>query len=108
MIIKYNNGDKLTKRTLKIILDGGRILLKKDNEFSDGWYLSSWSNIAGGPDYAYWASRDQALSIFNLKWAFALAKLYECKVVVVYPTKKKVVPKPAKCAFQCSTCDKED
>ena len=76
--------DKLHKRTMKIISRGGVILLKKD-----GWYLSCWTNIAGGPDTKHFASREYALPIDNLQWAFALAPLYNCKIVSAYPKKKE-------------------
>jgi hypothetical protein len=76
--------DELTQRTIDIINKGGRILLKRDG----GWYLGGWTNIAAGPDLADWSHRAGALEIFNLKWAFAIAPLYGCKVVVVFPKKK--------------------
>lgn len=74
--------EKLTERTIKIIRKGGRILLKHEK---DGWYLGVWTNIAAGPDKASWSRKRGALEMFNLKWAFTLAPLYGCKVVVVYP-----------------------
>jgi hypothetical protein len=72
--------EKLTKRTIAMIERGGRLLLKR----KDGYYLHCWCNIAGGPDAARWGLRNQALEIFNHKWAFVLAPLYGCKVVAVY------------------------
>ena len=80
--------DKLTERTIKIIESGGRIFLRHITKHRGGGpfsYLGHWTNIAAGPDQAHWVNRDCALEIFNLKWAFALAKLYNCKVVVFYP-----------------------
>jgi hypothetical protein len=76
--------ERLTDRTIKIIEKGGIILLKRGE-----WYLSSWTNIASGPDNAQWAKRAGALEMFNLKWAFAIAPLYNCKVVVFYPERVK-------------------
>lgn len=68
----------LTERTCKLINDGKRILLKR----KDGTYLHQWTNIAAGPDSAHWTGhKNLALEIFCLRWAFALAKLYKCKVV---------------------------
>ena len=83
--------DRLTKRTIDIINKHGRIVLKEKH--SD-WYLSSWTNIAAGPDKASWSRRHSALEFFNLQWAFAIAPLYDCKVVVVYP--KKIATKRKK------------
>jgi len=73
--------ERLMERTCALINKGGYILLKR----KDGWYLNCWTNIAGGKDLAQWGKRHCALEISNLKWAFALAKLYDCKVVVYYP-----------------------
>jgi hypothetical protein len=73
--------ESLTDRTIKIIQKHGRILLKA----KDGWYLGAWTNIAAGPDKADWSRRNAAQEMFNLKWAFTIAPLYDCKVVVVYP-----------------------
>lgn len=75
-----NVDQRLQDRTLKIIEQRGYIFLKKGE-----WYLSCWTNIAGGPDHASWARREGAQEIFDLKWAFALAHLYDCKVVSYYP-----------------------
>lgn len=69
--------DKLTERTCALINKGRRIYLKR----KDGWYLGQWACIQGGPDKAEWANIGGAMEIFDLKWAFALAKLYGCKVV---------------------------
>lgn len=83
---KYSSKDEeLTARTIKIIEQGGSILLKGDSK----WYMGGWTNIAAGPDQAQWSHRNFALEMFNLKWAFAIAKLYNCKVVVYYPHGKK-------------------
>lgn len=81
----------LTYRTIKIIEKGGDILIKR----WDGWYLGCWTNIAAGYDYAHWSRRENALEICNLRVAFAIAKLYDCKVVSYYPSRrnKKVNPK---------------
>lgn len=78
--------EKLTQRTIKIIERGGRILLKRKK---DGYYLHCWVNIAAGPDHATFGLRNQALEMFNLKWAFAIAPLYNAKVVSVCPKKRK-------------------
>lgn len=74
----------LEEETCRIINKGGRILLKR----KDGWYLSSWTNIAAGPDHAVWACKENALEIFNLKWAYAIASLYNANVVISYRKKK--------------------
>lgn len=71
---------KLTQRTLNILKKKGRILLKRNIQ-----YLGCWTNLASGPDSARWSDRRGALEMFNLKWAFTFAKLYNCKVVVAYP-----------------------
>lgn len=81
---------KLSIRTVKIIENHGSIFLKKkkskhDAPSSKDWYLGQWTNIAAGPDGAHFSFRKKALEIFNLEWAFGLAKLYNCKVVVRYP-----------------------
>ena len=72
--------EKLTARTIKIIERGGHIVLKRD----DGFYLHCYTNIASGIDGARWGRRNVAIEIFNLKWAFAISKLYDCKVFSVY------------------------
>lgn len=77
--------EELTKRTIKIIEAHGHIFLKN----KDGWYLSGWTNIAAGPDYAVWGRRPVALEFFNLKWAQTIAPLYDSKVVIVTPNKHK-------------------
>lgn len=74
----------LTQRTVDIIVKGGRILLKR----KDGWYLGQWTNIAAGPDEAHWARKRAAQEFHNLKWAFVIAPLYGCTVVVAYPKAK--------------------
>ena len=73
--------EKLTERTVKMIERGGRLVLKRN----DGYYLHCWCNIAAGPDHATFGLRNQALEMFNHKWAFAIAPLYKCKVMAVYP-----------------------
>lgn len=71
------NDKRLTERTIKIIENKGRIVIKT----KDGMYLHTWSNIAAGPDNAIWTyHRKLALEMFNLKWAFTIAPLYDCKV----------------------------
>jgi hypothetical protein len=98
--------ERLTERTIKIIQKGGNILLKqrsKPNYVPDyydnlappnsEWYIHQWTNIASGPDGVRLGKRATALEIFDLKWAFALAKLYDCKVVVYYPERAKCQPK---------------
>jgi len=68
----------LTLRSIALIKENRQILLKK----CDGTYLHQWTNIAAGPDNANWTTRHQlALEFFNLEWAFAIAPLYDCKVV---------------------------
>ena len=74
---------RLQDRSCKIIEKGGRILLKKGD-----WYIGSWTNVVTGPDNVHWGGKRDALEIFNLQWAFAIAPLYGCKVVVSYPKKK--------------------
>ena len=73
---------KLVDRTCKIIEKNGTIVLRSIK--SPEWYLGCWTNIAAGPDKAHWACKELALPIFCLEWAFAIAKLYECKVVTIY------------------------
>jgi hypothetical protein len=73
--------ERLSDRTCKIINKGGNLILKR----KDGWYLNAWTNIASGWDKACWGKREGALEIFDLKWAFAIAKLYDCKVIAFYP-----------------------
>jgi hypothetical protein len=68
--------DRWTRRTIRLIESGRCLILRGD----DGWYLHSWTSIPAGPDAACWGPRDRALEVFNLKWAFALAPLYGCKV----------------------------
>lgn len=70
-----------TRDTIKIIEKHGNILLKRP----DGWYLSSWTNIAAGPDNAVFGRRESALEMFSLQWAFAIATLYKCQVYAFYP-----------------------
>ena len=91
---KNERDDRLTKRTIDIINKGGRIILKEKGDGFSKWYLSAWTNIAAGPDKASWSKRGSALEFFNLQWAFAIAPLYDCKVVVVYP--KKIATKRKK------------
>lgn len=74
--------ERLTKRTCKLIGEGKVIFLRQKK---GNWYLHCWTNIAGGPDKVSWGSRQTALEIFNLKWAFALAPLYKCVVVAYDP-----------------------
>ena len=76
--------ERLSDRSCKIINKGGEFYLKRE----DGRYLGSWTNIAAGPDEAHWSKKDR-LPFFNLEWAFAIAPLYKCKVVVVYPKKRQ-------------------
>ena len=54
------------------------------------WYLHQWTNISAGTDSAHWGKRNTAMEMFDLKWAFAIAPLYKCKVVVVRPKKKSM------------------
>jgi ribosomal protein L27 len=84
--------NELTRRTIDIIEKGGRILLRQRDSY---WYLQAHTNIAAGPDHAIYGLRKEALPFFNLKWAFAIAPLYNCKVVVVYPKKTVVVSETA-------------
>ena len=79
-----SSDEELMNRTIKIIEARGRILLK---EIGSPWYLGQWTNIPAGPDAIHWGKRNTAMEIFNLKWAFVLARLYNCKVVAVYPKK---------------------
>jgi hypothetical protein len=85
------NDEKLQLRTIAIIENGGRILLRWHK--GDRMYLHQHTNIASGPDEARWTfGSHSALEIFNLKWAHTLAHLYNCKVVVAYPKKKSLTP----------------
>jgi len=89
------NDEKLQLRTIAIIENGGRIILRYNNLATEygGTYLGVWTNFAGGISKAHWTyDISRALEIANLKWAHALAKLYNCKVVVVYPKKKSLTP----------------
>lgn len=70
--------ERLTERTCRLIRQGCDIYLRSKK---DGSYLHHWTNIAAGWDKASWGGREHALEIFDLKWAFALARLYRCKVV---------------------------
>jgi hypothetical protein len=70
--------ERLTARTIKLIEQGCSIYLRKKGQ---DWYLHCWTNIAAGPDQAQWGKRGNALEMFNLKWAFAIAPLYGCTVV---------------------------
>jgi hypothetical protein len=74
----------LMTRSCRIISKGGEFYLKG----ADGWYLGAHTNIAAGPDKADWSKRDR-LPFHNLEWAFAIAPLYDCKVVVIYRKKRK-------------------
>lgn len=79
---KSKTDEKLTERTCKLIKAGCDIYLKR----KDGSYLHSWTNIAAGWDKAVWTNgHEGALEIFDLKWAFGLARLYGCKVVSYNP-----------------------
>jgi hypothetical protein len=81
MKTKSKRDELLTERTIKLIKAGCDIFLRR----KDGAYLHAWTNIAAGPDHVVWGNRDNALEMFNLKWAFALARLYGCKVVSYNP-----------------------
>lgn len=75
---KNKRSVRLMDRTCQLIKRGCSIYLRKKG---DTWYLHSWTNIAAGWDKASWGKREDALEICNLEWAFALARLYRCKVV---------------------------
>lgn len=64
-------------RTLKMIEQKRRIILKKRNDI---WYLSQYTCIQAGQDGAEWACLEYAMMIEDLKWAFTLANLYGCEV----------------------------
>lgn len=82
-------------RTIEIIQNHGIILLKNN----DGFYLGC-CNIAGGPDQAHWVWRPEAMSFSDMKWAFAIAKLYKAKVVVFYPRREnKGFPTCRSCGY---------
>jgi hypothetical protein len=79
---KSKRDEELTQRTIKLINTGCDIYLKCKSGYHKGSYLHSWTNIAAGPDHAVWSGTiGRALEIFSLKWAFALARLYNCKVI---------------------------
>lgn len=84
--------EELTNRTCKIIEQGGLILLRRraNNPRVNvtEWYIHQHTNIAAGIDEMKLGRRPVALEMHNLKWAFAIAKLYDCKVVVYYPNGK--------------------
>jgi hypothetical protein len=72
--------NKYTDRTCALIRRGRSILLKRE----DGTYLDQWTCIQAGPDSVTWTyDRATAMAFHNLDWAFAIARLYGCKVVSV-------------------------
>lgn len=79
----------LSQRTTKINDRGGRIVLKK----ADGTYLYQYTHIPSGPNGVEYVSDPKfAMIIDNLEWAFNLARLYDCKVIVRYPKAKPQQP----------------
>lgn len=80
---------KLTERTIKLIEQGYRIVLRSIDD--PEYYLQCHTNIAGGPDKAYWSRIPSAMDIDNLEWAFALAPLYNCDVWAVNDTNDKLM-----------------
>lgn len=83
--------ERLTDRTCKLINEGKGIFLRK-KEHARYVYVGQWTCIQGGPDNTHWTYWSRcAMEIGDLKWAFALAKLYGCKVVSrkLKPNKKK-------------------
>lgn len=70
--------ERYTDRTCKLINAGRIIVLKRK---SDGCYLHQWTLIQAGIDKAVWSKHHKlAMEMFSLEWAFAIAKLYKCKV----------------------------
>lgn len=94
---------ELTRRSIKIIENGGRIVLRKQRHYellinndNDNvqffkkydLYLHQSTDIAAGPDQAQWCYRKakhSAKEFFNLKLAYTIAPLYNCDVVIFYP-----------------------
>lgn len=69
--------ERLTERTCELIRKGRSIVLKR----KDGHYLGQHTCIQAGPDSVHWTAwPGLAMDMFNLKWAFAIAPLYGCKV----------------------------
>lgn len=79
--------EKLTERTIKLINQGKIIILRKKPKFKGdkpGSYLGQHTCVQAGPDCAHWTNwKSCAMEVFNLKWAFAIAELYGCKVYSV-------------------------
>lgn len=70
--------ERLRDRTMGLIYEQKRILIKN----KERGYLHCWTNVAAGPDQAQWTrNTSTALEFFSLEWAFAIAPLYDCKVV---------------------------
>jgi len=83
--------ERYTERTCKLIRACKLIILKRP----DGTYLGQHTMIQAGPDcvsWTYW--RVCAMDVFDLKWAFAIAKLYGCKVYSYKPPIRKKTSKP--------------
>lgn len=78
--------ERLTDRTCKLIREHKIILLRR----GDGAYLGQHTCVQAGPDMAHWTYwRACAMDVFNLEWAFAIAKLYGCKVYSFKPKKSE-------------------
>jgi len=74
--------EKLTERTCKLIQEKKLIILRRPN----GAYLGQHTCVQAGPDSAHWTNwRACAMDVFSLKWAFAIAPLYGCKVYSYKP-----------------------
>lgn len=79
--------ERLSDRTCKYINQGKGIFLKHK---TNGSYLGQWTCIQGGIDMAHWTNwKGMAMEINDLEWAFGLAKLYNCKVMIRTHKKKK-------------------
>lgn len=76
--------ERLRDRTCAIIDRDGIILLKRGP-----WYLGQWTNVAAGREGEDWGWRHGALGFSDLEIAFAVAPVYDAKVVVFYPRGKK-------------------
>lgn len=79
--------EKLTARTITLINQGKNIILRKKPAYKGaklGAYLGQHTCVQAGPDLAHWTNRKScAMEVFNLKWAFAIAELYDCRVYSV-------------------------
>lgn len=84
--MKAKTYERYMTRTCRLIERNGFIVIKSGN-----WYLSHWSNLAGGEDCLQWACREHALTFDNLAVAFAfldVIRARDAKVVSFFPPKR--------------------